>query len=357
MSLPDVIKVGAVVPLSGQAGLYGPSCCNCFRLAAEEINAKGGILDHKIDLVFIDGGQKPLDVANNIRTLMENNIFTALVGMHDSDVRRAIIDVIDGRIPYIYTPTYEGGETAKGVFLLGETPAQQLKPVIPWLQEHRDISRWYLIGNDYCWPHKLHEAARSYITETGGCVLGERYVNENKQDLNAYVSEIAELNPDCVLISLVGSASVAFNRIFHKKGLSKEIHRFGTLVEENTLLASGAAACRGLLSASSYFPDLDDPQNQHFIQAYKAKFGKNAPELNALSQSCYEGMIFLQKLVGQAKSLEMQALVNASEGLRYQSARGDMEMHAFHVSKNVYLAEAKGYDFQILARFENISPY
>lgn len=356
MSSENMIKIGAVVPLSGPAGLYGPSCCNCLRLAAEEINERGGILGHKLELVFIDGGQKPADVAANIRTLVDLGVFAALVGLHDSDVRHAIIDVVGARVPYIYTPPYEGGEKADGVFLLGETPAQQLKPVIPWFKENRNVNKWYFIGNNYSWPHKLHKAARSYVLDTGGEILGERYVNEDTKDYQEFISEISELDPDCVLVSLVGSSSVEFNRAFHKKGLSDHILRFGTLIEENTLLASGAKACKGLLTASSYFPDLNEPENIEFIKAYRGKFGENAPELNALSQSCYEGILFLQKLAEKAGSLKTDDMINASEGLCYRSPRGTMEMHKFHVCRNIYLAEADGYGFKINARFENICP-
>jgi len=357
MSVKDVIKIGAVVPLSGPAGLYGPSCCNCFRLAVEEINEQNGILGHKVDLVFIDGGQKPIDVATNMRTLLDHGVFTALIGMHDSDVRRAIIDVLEHRIPYIYTPTYEGGEKAEGVFLLGETPAQQLKPVIPWLAKNRNVNKWYFIGNDYSWPHKLHDAARHYILNTGGEIVGERYAIENEKEFGEYISEIAELDPDCVFVSLVGNSSVEFNRAFHKKGLSDHILRFGTLIEENILLASGATACKGLLSAASYYPELKIQENRKFIKAYQVKFGENAPELNSLSQSCFEGIWLLKNLAEKARSLKTKDMIRASEGLRYESPRGAMEMHGFHVSKNIYLAEADGYHFNILKQFKNVSPY
>jgi ABC-type branched-subunit amino acid transport system substrate-binding protein len=359
MSMPtkNAIKIGAVVPLSGPAGLFGPSCCHCFRLAAEELNDQGGILGHRVSLVFIDGGQRPADVATNIKTLLEHNVFSALIGMHDSDVRHAIIDILDQRIPYIYTPTYEGGEKTEGVFLLGETPVQQLKPVIPWLKQNRNVNKWYFIGNDYSWPHKLHEAARSYVLASGGKIIGERYVAENEKDFEEYIAEISELDPDCILISLVGSSSVEFNRAFHKKGLSDHILRFGTLIEENTLLASGARACKGLLSAASYYPNLESAENLRFIKAYQAKFGENAPELNTLSQSCFEGMLFLKKLAEKTGNLKTADMMKASEGLSYESPRGAVRMHNSHVSKNIYLAEAEGYSFKILEEFKNISPY
>ena len=60
------------------------------------------------------------------------------------------------RIPYIYTPVYEGGERTPGVMAIGETPRAQSRPAIDWLANTKKASRWYLIGSDYVWPWLSH---------------------------------------------------------------------------------------------------------------------------------------------------------------------------------------------------------
>ena len=91
--------------------------------------------------------------------------------MHDSAVRGALTNLFKGQVPYIYTPVYEGGECSSGTYVLGETPAQQLEPVIPWMAAKQGIaSKWYLIGNDYNWPRDTNAAAKGYIEASGGTV-------------------------------------------------------------------------------------------------------------------------------------------------------------------------------------------
>ena len=47
----DVLDMALVIPLQGPAGIFGPSCESCAALAAQEINAEGGVLGRELNLV------------------------------------------------------------------------------------------------------------------------------------------------------------------------------------------------------------------------------------------------------------------------------------------------------------------
>ena len=81
------LKVGILIPLSGPAGLFGPSCENCSRLAVEEINAAGGILGRAIEPIFADVGGPPADATKTALKLWKGDGVEAFIGMHDSAVR------------------------------------------------------------------------------------------------------------------------------------------------------------------------------------------------------------------------------------------------------------------------------
>lgn len=66
----------------------------------------------------------------------------AVVGWHHSSIRQAVAARIGGAIPYVYTALYEGGEVTPGVFLIGETPAFQLRPAVKWLRNEHGVRRW-----------------------------------------------------------------------------------------------------------------------------------------------------------------------------------------------------------------------
>jgi len=356
MAITEFLRVGMIIPTSGPAGLFGPSCRNCADLAVLEINMQGGIGRRLLKLVYVDAGPKPSEVAAVIRTLIDNDVIEAMIGMHDSDVRRAVIDANKTRVPYFYVSPYEGGENTSGVFVLGETPQQQLKPVIPWLMENRGAKHWYLIGNDYSWPRQLHGMAKKYIEDSSGDVVAQHFVPFQETDFSSYINDIQERKPDCVMVSLVGESSIAFNRVFDDEALAKEVLRFGPLMEENTLMALGPDRGQNLLTAAGYFTDVKEPENVDFQARYLEQYGPNAPVITSLSQSCYEGLLLLREIAAKAASIDVAALTNVAEGLCYRSPRGSTEIRNNHAVRNIHLAESDGPGFNIVTTFNDVVP-
>src|SRR5262249_2817750 len=146
-----------------------------------------------------DAGGDPQAIAETTLDLIAEHQAEAVIGMHISAVRVALVRALRGRVPYVYTPVYEGGERAPGVFMVGETPAQQLKPSIHWLAEHAGAKRWFLVGNDYVWPRVSHRAARRYIAASGGDIAGVSYIPFGCEDHTPYLEEIERARPDAVL--------------------------------------------------------------------------------------------------------------------------------------------------------------
>jgi urea transport system substrate-binding protein len=347
----DRLRIAFLLPLSGPAGLWGPSCQTSAMLASREVNAAGGVLGREIELVFADAGADPAQVADETIDLIAESRAEAVIGMHISAVRVALVRALRGRLPYVYTPVYEGGERAPGLFMVGETPARQLKPAIHWLAEHRHARRWYLIGNDYVWPHVSHRAARRYIKETGGEVVGVDYAPFGSEDHEAYLARIRKARPDVVLVSMVGTDCVTFNRAFAREGLARHMLRLSVASEENTLLGIGARHAENFYFTAGYLAVLDTPANQAFLDRYHAAFGGNAPMPNTIGQSCYEGIRLYAELARRAGSLGVADLSRVSEGLSYTGGRGRVTMRARHLLSDIYLAKADGLKFRILAHF------
>ena len=348
------LQVGMLIPDSGPAGLFGPSCRNCAEMAAEEINAAGGILGRAVELVFADVGGPPADATQAAVKLWKGDGVEAFVGMHDSAVRGALTDLFKGQVPYVYTPVYEGGECSPGTYVLGETPTQQLEPVIPWLAAREGVSRWYLIGNDYNWPRDTNAVAKNYIAAAGGSVVGEEYLPFTADNFDSSLAKIRESGADAVLVTLVGGASVGFNRTFASFGHSDSALRLGTLFEENTLAGIGAQNSARLFASAGYFSNIDTDANNMFRNRYTAKFGQDAALLNALGQSCYDGLLFLRSLAERAGSLSTEDTDPAADGTVFTGPRGSAEMSGRHVSKTIYLADASGGDVKVVETFADV---
>ena len=347
----STLRIAHFVALSGTAGIWGPSSLNSAVLAATEINARGGILGREIEFSVHDSGAPLEDLRQDARDLVERGDADVVIGAHTSAVRVGLRDTFAGRIPYIYTPIYEGGEQTPGVLAIGETPPRQARPAIAWLAERKRAERWYLIGSDYVWPWLSHRSVKRYIAEAGGRVVGEDFVTLGEQDHGRYLARIEAARPDVVFISLIGLDGILFNRSFAEHGLAGRMLRLGNCVDETVLLGIGADKTENLFAASGYFVDMPCAAGEAFRGAYRDAFGDCAPVPGATAQSNYEGLYFLDALARRAGSLDVRALAAAADGASYCGGRGSVGLQRRAADMPIYLAEAEGFDFQLVERF------
>jgi ABC-type branched-subunit amino acid transport system substrate-binding protein len=349
------LNVAVMLPMSGPAGLFGPSAKACAELAVQTINARGGVLGRSINALFGDAGLPPAEASQTALKLWKGQGAQVVIGMHDSAVRGALVGLFKGQVPYFYTPVYEGGECARGTYVNGETPAQQLAPVIPWLASERKPKRWYMIGNDYIWGRNTNAAAKGYIAQTGAQVVGDEYLPFTADNFDSSLARIRDSGADAVLVSLVGGASVTFNKAFASFGLADKAIRLGSLLEENTLAGIGLANARNLYSSAGYFANIETPAAKAFSDAYFKRFGAQAPALNGLAESVYEGFLMLEAIAARAKSLDVAKMEPASEGASYSGPRGAVTMHARHVDQDIYLADVGEKGFRVVKTFPHIA--
>ncbi|MBO0841999.1 MAG: substrate-binding domain-containing protein [Nocardioides sp.] len=345
----DDLAVALVLPAQGPAGVYGPSCQVSAQLAIEEINATTGVRGRRIRAVEVDGGRNPEAVAAEVDGLTTAGAIDAVVGWHISAVRQAIVARLQGRLPYVYTTVYEGGETSADVFVTGETPGNQLLPGMAWLRDELGTRRWFVVGNDYVWPHRTAAKARGYARDLGGELVGETYVPLGTSDFSRALDLLERSGADTVLMFLIGQDMVDFNRQFAARGLDAQLLRFSTMVDENALLGIGADGTRHLYAAAGYFGALATEGSLDFVGRITRRFGAFAPPCTNQGESCYEGVHLLGQLLGSRRDRD-EPLLAVAERLRYESPRGDVRLRSNHVQQPVYMAVADGLDFDVAAQ-------
>jgi len=345
------ISIGLCMAQDGAAGIWSPSALASAELAAAELNQRNGIAGRQVRLVCLNASDESANFEDELLRAIDTHGIEALVGMHTSAVRERIIQSVGGMIPFVYTPLYEGGEVNPGVFTLGETPAQQLRPAIDWLSRHEKSKRWLFVGNNYVWPRVSHRLAHNYVEQSGGIVLDSIYLPMGTQDFSAVLDRMQSLQVDAVLVSLVGQDAITFNRQFGHAGLSRRAVRLSCAIEENVLMGIGSDKTEGSYVAASYFANLQTDANLALQERFSARHGLRAPVLNALGQSTYEGMHFLAAMFDNNLHLPEHWPQIAKRNLAYQSARGASYVGNHFKNAPVYLACANGHQFQVVTRF------
>src|SRR4029079_2047103 len=201
-SMDSAVNVALVVPLHGSAGICGPSCELCARLAVAEINAADGVLGRELRLSVIDGSGRPGEVADEVAARAAAGLVDAVVGWHISAVRQVVAPRVAGLVPYVYTALYEGGERTPGVFLTGEVPSRQLLPAMEFLSREHGVRRWAIVGNDYVWPRVTARAAHAYAGSAHGSISHEVFHQFGTSDWRATVEAVERSHADAVLMLL-----------------------------------------------------------------------------------------------------------------------------------------------------------
>ncbi len=343
----DVLRIGLAIPMSGSGGIFASSCETVAQLCADELN-EVGVAGKEVRFELIDASLRPESIAAHVDRLIKNHRIDALTGWHISSVREAVAPVTIGRIPYVYTSLYEGGERHPGVFCVGETPGQQIEPGLRWIRDTLGARRWYVVGADYVWPLASSRAVTQFAGELGLEIVGRSFVRFGTEDFTPVMRILERSSADAVMLLLVGQDAVAFNREFAARGLHDRLVRFSPLMEENMLLASGAAATANLYVCAGYFRSLVTADSLAFVGNYVDRFGPDAPALNNQAESCYEGITLLARLIDVAQCTHVSCLQRVSEGVGYDGPRGPVVLTDRHLRQPVHLARADGLDFDVL---------
>ena len=344
-----MIRIGLLIAQSGPSGIWAPSAEACSTLAVEEINASCGLLGREVELVVIDAGQSKASAAAAVDHSILFDMVDAVVGMVPSFQRASVSAAIGGRVPFVYTPQYEGLETDRAIVTVGETSGELLEPGIRWLCEHRGAERFYLVGNDYIWPRETLRTARGIIRDTGARVVGERIVPFGFDDYEMIFDEIRASRADVVIPYFLGAEAVSFNRSFAEVGLASRTLRFSSAVDETVVYGIGAEATENLYLSSGYFASLNSRNNQSFLERYHTRFGETPPPANAFGQSCYEGIHCLLALAEAADGLAVPEVVRGIGRTRqHRTARGP-DFHKLAGERQpIHLAEVDGLDLRML---------
>lgn len=343
------LRLGLIVAQSGPAGLWSPSAIAAAELAVSELNDQGGILGRQIEVFARDCGAASGAVARDCVDAGAE----AIIGMFPSYGRADVIAALQGEVPFLYTPQFEGGERDPGVITTGETTEDLLRAALHVIDARRPVRRVFLCGSDYRWPRESFAVARRLVAEMGAEVVGAYFQPLGDEDHAAVLDRIAVSGADTVIPMYLGLESVVFNRAFAEAGLSTRIRRCVPGFDETMLYGLGPDDSENLFAASSYFAGQRTRNNGAFLERYYTHFGDNPPPTNAYGQSVYEGIYTLAALMEQTRTAAPNLLRrHLGRVLPMRSARHGSGLRPVGSRSPVLVAEARGYDLDILASAE-----
>ena len=353
----DVIRIGIPVGLSGANSVVAPSVVQAAELAAEEINAKGGIMGKKIVLEVADDGSGAAGAQKAFDSLIFQKKVNVLISMETSAARNAGLPIVTrGKTPFIYTSFYEGRSCNKYLYVNAWVPDQQVAPIVDYFNKNYKAKTYFLIGSDYAFGRGMLEFTKGYIEKTGGKVLGEEYLPMDGSDWTSIISKLKAAKPDALVTSTAGGApNVTLTKQLRAAGVNIP---YGNLaVDEGTAKSMGPDA-EGIFISGSYFTTIDSPKNKEFLAAMQKKFGANLKTPNDLSVPEYEGVYAYKMAVEKAGSTDADKIIAALSEVAFEGPRGLIKMNKQrHAPLTMYLGQVqKDGSVKTLSKFKDVDP-
>ncbi|MBP2472565.1 branched-chain amino acid transport system substrate-binding protein [Crossiella equi] len=290
---PRTIRIGVLVSKSGPASIFGPTTENLARMAADEVNADGGVDGCELQVVVRDDASSPDIGAEQFTRLVRADGCRVIVTNCTSAVFPALARLARRLgVLLVHTPINEGGRYSPYIVRLGERPSAQLRAALPQLVAETG-GRTFLCGDDYVWPRACNAEARRIVERLGGHVVAERYKPLGTKDFADTIEEIISTGASLVVSTFVGSDEAHFERQSHAAGLRSRCRTLSMAFDESTRELTGGVAAQGVYSAFSYFQEVDSATNTAFLDRYRGRFGHTAAPLSSITESVYEAIHML----------------------------------------------------------------
>lgn len=298
------IPVGVYGALTGDQAAFGTSTVNGVRIAAEEINAAGGVLGRKIKLV-IEDDQGRADVAASVVTkLISNNGVVALIGENSSNQSLAAAPIAqrDG-VPMISPSSTNPAVTEKGdyIFRVCFTDPYQGKALAAFVRSNLKLDSAAILvdkRNDY--SVGLAEVFRKEFEAAGGKIVAEQSYSGGDTEFRPQLTTIKATAPQALFVpgfyTEVGQIAIQARDL----GIDAPLIG-GDGWDSPIVIQIGGKAIEGSYFSDHYFVGDTRPVVQKFVAEYEKRHGKKPEATAALG---YDALHIWADAARRANSLD-----------------------------------------------------
>lgn len=313
----DPIKIGALLPLSGNYGFLGVSERYGIEMAVKEVNEAGGILGRQVEVLYEDAGN-PAQTTRKAEQLKEKGV-TFYVNGGGSAVSAAAADFAarSKLIDLAMDPNAEELVSTKAnkYFFLVPPPSSMIANAIGPHVAKLGKSVFYLT-HDYSFGHAQTAQLRRVLENVGGTTeAGEIKVPLNTRDFSAQIIAIRNAKPDIVVINVAGADASALFEQIHEFGLNNDVKVVAPLLDFEESWAIGAEKNQIFaLAGTEWHYTLDAPGVKDFTQRFQTMFPKAdypVPTTNVVN--AYLSVRETLQAIERAKSTDSDAIITALE--------------------------------------------
>ena len=323
----DTFDLVIPLPLTGKQAKFGEMMKKSYEIAAEEINAKGGIKKKKLTLSFEDSGAKPETARAIVEKLIDTKKQPIIVGEYTSACAKAVAAVAEERkTPYLVVASADDDITQKNykyVFRQNPVNAHYSDSVIDFIKTVVKPKTMAILFESSAFGTSGADGMAKDAEKAGIKVLLKEKYEAGSVDFKPLLSKVKAAQPDVLfMVSYVMDASLLMKQI---KELRIDAKLFaggaaGFAIPE--FIDNAKDAAEYVITATLWTTQLKYPGSKEYAEKYKKKYG-DYPSYHGAS--AYSALFVTKEALEKAKDWTPDGIRTALKATNTMTAFGPVK--------------------------------
>ena len=331
------IEIGVIGPMTGANAPYGSLAWRGASLAVKEINAAGGVLGHKIELVRGDSQCTPVEGVLALQRMIESNHIHFVLGDICSSATLAYEPIVENAEVLLLNAassdpaiTHKAGVGGfKWVFRDYPTDEQRAGIVLKYAAEQDHIHKVAILSVDNDYGRGAIALSKEFFQRYGITAVSEDYFQAATTEFLPVLNKIKDSGAQAILMYGYAASSRLVARQMLESGLAGKIILIGNGDFTNPqTIAAAPSVLNGAIEAAAWSPDFDSARSKTFVHDYEATYDGEVPQVHAFTH--WEAINLLAAAIRKAGSVDPTAVRHALEGISFEGATGEVKFDDHH---------------------------
>jgi branched-chain amino acid transport system substrate-binding protein len=253
----DTIKIGIIEPLTGPAAASGNYVTNGARIAADDINAKGGVLSKKLELVIEDNKSNPTEAAAVAEKLIVRDKVPVLMGAWGSSFTLAVMPkLMEYKVPMLVETSSSGKITTSGnpyIFRISPPSSVEAIAFSPTVDKLGIKKVDFLVVNND-WGRGAADDFGKMFKAKGIDVGLVETMDQAAQDMSAQLSKIKGSDADTLIVTTAVEQLTLVFKQMAALGMHRRVITTGGSQSPDQLIEQAGAAVEGTMHLTFFAP-------------------------------------------------------------------------------------------------------
>ena len=339
----ETVKIGVVQPLTGPVAYDGNIYVSTIRMLVDDLNAKGGVLRKKIELVVEDGACNPAQSVNAAEKLVTRDKVAALLGAFCSTSTAAMMEVArKHKIPHVtgISTAAQLTEQNNPYFFRAVATTPMMGAAfggeLPAAVKGKRFA--FLVINDD-WGRTMVSSYPKPIERAGGQIVGTEFFQSSELQFLPYITKIKSSNPDAIILAANTQHAVALSKQIRELGITAPLVGEGSWTSDSYLKLAGPAS-EGVYGLAEYVYTVTNPINEAFVKMSRDKLKENPSKY---AGAAHNGIHIMVDAIRRAGAADPEKIREALTQTNYNGLVGNIRFDAKNQAygQDVYLALIK----------------